>query len=48
LRSWDFERELSVVTTKIVTVKPWLVTRRLPSSRTGIRCPMPGLDNKAA
>ena len=34
--------------TKTVTWKLWCVTKRLPSSRTGIRCPRPGLERSAA
>lgn len=42
------EVEESVVTTKIVMWKLWLVKRRFPNSMVGIRWPMPGLAIRAA
>lgn len=46
-RRWDSAGEVVVVTTRMVTVELWWVVRRLASSRTGIRWPMPGLERMA-
>lgn len=47
-RTWDSAGDMWELTTKIVTVKLWWVTRRFPSSRTGMRWPVPGLESSTA
>lgn len=47
-RTWASSGDAWELTTKIVTTKLWWVTRRFPSSRTGMRWPVPGLESSAA
>ena len=47
-RTWASAGDAWELTTKIVTAKLCWVTRRFPSSRTGMRWPIPGLQSSAA
>ena len=47
-RTWASTGDVWELTTKIVTAKLWWVTRRFPSSRTGMRWPVPGLESSVA